>query len=330
MNTRKMITLWAAATGMLILIFDGQTAMRGISCGIESCIRTLIPSLLPFFVLTGIITSNLSGQRIPFLRRIGKICHIPDGGESFLAMGLLAGYPVGAGNLYNAKRRGYISDEDANRMVVFCNNAGPSFIFGILGPIFPGIKWAFSLWLIQALSAVFTGWVLPGVPDTVRLQNHTGKITDIVNQSVRNMVSVCSWVILFRMIVEFLNKWVLQILPKPLKILMTGMLELSNGCLALDENSEPEIRFILASIMLSFGGISILMQTKAVFPDLLMKQYLAGRLIHLTFATSLSFMLLALISHNLHLCLIFLLMILSIFGILRFHAIKRKKEVAIP
>ena len=38
--------------GMLALILDGRTAIEGARQGIGLCLRTVIPSLFPFFVLS--------------------------------------------------------------------------------------------------------------------------------------------------------------------------------------------------------------------------------------------------------------------------------------
>ena len=47
---------------MLALILDGRTAIDGARQGIELCLRTVIPSLFPFFVLSILLTSSLLGM----------------------------------------------------------------------------------------------------------------------------------------------------------------------------------------------------------------------------------------------------------------------------
>ena len=49
MKTNKLACT-AAALGMLVLILDSKTALAGAREGIDLCIRTVIPSLFPFFL----------------------------------------------------------------------------------------------------------------------------------------------------------------------------------------------------------------------------------------------------------------------------------------
>ena len=108
---------WAFA--MLVLILDGQTAMAGAAEGLALCMKTLIPSLFPFFLLSAMLTSSLSGGGL-------------------LLTGLLGGYPLGAANAARAYRARQLDRAEAERMAVLCNCAGPSFLFGVVGPVLGG------------------------------------------------------------------------------------------------------------------------------------------------------------------------------------------------
>ena len=195
---------------MIVLILDTQTAIEGAHNGIDICIKSLIPSLFPFFIFSILLTSSIAGQAIRTLRPIAKFCRIPKGTESLLAIGFLGGYPVGAKNVTFAWKKGLLRSQDAERMVVFCNNAGPAFIFGLLGQMFghPLIPWI--LWLIQILSAILTGYLLPGGTGShVCISNSESvMLTDALDDSLRVMARVCGWVVLFRILLEFLQKWI--------------------------------------------------------------------------------------------------------------------------
>ena len=170
MDKHNLRTAIAASAAMLVLILDGKTALTGASEGIGICLNTLIPSLFPFFLLSILLTGALGEQDIPLLRPVAKLCRIPNGAESLLAIGLLGGYPVGAQNVALAYRSGQLSKEQAARMITFCNNAGPAFIFGILGSIFsfPAVPWL--LWTIHIISALLVGISLPDAQDLSAVQ----------------------------------------------------------------------------------------------------------------------------------------------------------------
>lgn len=282
MRKVNFLPLFLCSAGMLALIFDGKTALEGIRVGMELCLNTLVPSLFPFFVLSTLITGSLTGISLAPLRPASRLCRMPTGSESLLLVGILGGYPVGAGNINAAYKSGKLSRTDAQRMAIICNNAGPSFLFGVLGAFFPHVGWLWLLWGIQIAATVITGILLPGgstskliLTDAPQVQ-----ITDALSRSIKNMALVCGWVMLFRMILEFLNKWVLWKLSKPLQIAVSGLLELSNGCLALSSIGSIGVRFMLAGAFLSLGGVCVWMQAKAVFPDLDLPAYIRGRLLH--------------------------------------------------
>jgi len=318
---------------MMVLILDGKTAMAGIQSGIEICLRSLIPSLFPFFVLSALVTGALAGRPLYLFRVPGKICRIPSGSESLLAIGIAGGYPVGAKNVSDALNRKLISPEDAQRMSVFCNNAGPSFLFGVLGPLFSDLRWVWALWLIQIISAVITGWVLP-VPrkqQTVSAPPSSITLADALNSAIKSMVQVSGWVIFCRMVLEFLDRWFLWLLPDSVQVLLTGLIELSNGCLCLERIGYEPLRFLIASVMLSLGGMSIWMQTKSVFPQLKLKYYLAGKMLQSLVGMLLCAAVLPLLTDLNAERYPFLILILihGTLSVLLFSRI-RKKEVAIP
>lgn len=279
----------AAAAGMLVLIFDSRAALNGAREGIDLCIRTLIPSLFPFFVLSTLLTGSMIGQPIGILRPVCELCGIPEGAESLLAVGLLGGYPVGAQNIAQAYRTGNISKSDAERMLAFCNNAGPAFIFGILGQMFskPYIPWL--LWGIHAVSALLVGILLSKVRGiSASLSVRVVSVSDALESSVRVMALVCGWVILFRMILTILEQWILWMAPDTIQIVIAGIMELSNGCVQLSIVQPEGLRFLLASVMLSAGGLCVTMQTVSVVRGLSLKVYFRGKIMQSVFSFLLS------------------------------------------
>lgn len=276
MKHRNNIRLITGILGLIVLIFDGSTAITGMRRGMELCLYTLIPTLFPFCVLSMMITCITVGRRIRILEPIGRLFGIPKGTESLLLVGWLGGYPVGAQNAAAAYRQGCLSRTDAQRLAVICNNAGPSFLFGVLGPIIGDRKSLWILWGIQILGSLLTARMIPS--DKSENQSVPGvkypSFPEILRNASGSMVNICSCVIFFRMILEFLNRWILWILPETVQILVSGFLELSNGCILLASADQCWVRFIMASALLSFGGICVWMQTMSVCSSLGIRNYL--------------------------------------------------------
>ena len=290
MSVQNRLLAFGSAAGMLILILDSKTALSGASGGIDLCIRTLIPSLFPFFVLSVLLTGALSGQAGKYLRSIGTICKVPEGAESLIAVSILGGYPAGAQNVSVLFGRGQINASQAARLLAFCNNAGPAFIFGVLGSIFPSKATPWYLWLIHLLSAFFVASILPDTNrgSKIRLESTKIRITDALSQGVKVMALVCGWVIFMRIILLFMDVWFLHYLPNPIQIVASGILELSNGCIRLSELENDGLRFLISSGLLSLGGICVTMQTASVAEGIDMRLYYPGKLLQCSISILLS------------------------------------------
>ena len=253
----KRGSTWALwGLGMLVLILDSPTALAGAASGVEMCLRTLIPGLFPFFVLSGLLTASL-----------------PRGGLALA--GILGGYPVGAKNAAQAYRTGQISREDAERIAVLWNCPGPAFIFGVAGQLFtPGRT--VMLWGVYLLSVGALWWILPKSRCTAAIGKSIS-MTEAVHSALGAMASVCGWVVLMRTVLAVLDRWMLWLLPAWGQALVCGMIELTNGMLMLGA-VEENLRFVLASWMLGLGGICVAMQTMGVAQGLLLKLYFPGKI----------------------------------------------------
>lgn len=326
------INVFFPAIGMLLLIFKSGTAAAGIRAGVEVCLYRLIPSIFPFLILSGSLTSAMAGRNVGFFAPVRRLCRIPSGSESLLMTGFLAGYPVGAGNVAQMYRNGRLSESDAARMVVFCNNAGPAFLFGVLGPLFSAKGTLWLLWAVQIAAAILCAAVLPGGSSCKMVipQGRGTSITQSVTSAVKTMGIICGWVLLFRMVLEFLDLWVFGFFPDWVQVLVTGLLELSNGCVRLELLGNEDLRFVLASVMLSSGGLCVWMQTASVCDSLDMQLYLPGKLLQTGLSAVLSIAVIILRNRFSHRALLILPGILLFsFLFLRNRLSGTKKEVAI-
>ncbi len=287
---RRVIIGVFAAAGMLVLIMDAQTALGGAAEGVILCVRSVIPSLLPFFVLSTLLTGSLSGQQVPGLSALGRLCAMPAGSESILISGLLGGYPAGAQAVCESYRTGQLSPNTAQRMLGFCNNAGPSFIFGMVAGRFHSSAVGWWLWGIQIASCILTAIILPGKCSTQAVVSSAKPVTvpGALQGALRAMALVCGWVILFRVLIAVLNRWVMWLLPTSLQAAIAGLLELTNGCFQLPQIEQEAVRFLLASAMLSFGGICVAMQTASVAGSLGLGMYLPGKCLQTAIALALA------------------------------------------
>lgn len=280
-NRKLLIRGIVAACAMLVMILDTQTAIMSAREGVTLCVRTVVPSLFPFFVLSGVINSCLLGQKFRFIQPLGRLCKIPKGTESLLILGFLAGYPIGAQLITGAYKEGSLSQKSARRMLGFCNNAGPAFLFGMLSPLFTSAKTTWFLWGIHIVSALITGCILPTdeVSTALAPSKNAISFSESLQKATKATASVCGWVILFRIVLGFCNRWFMWLFPVPIQVLICGLFELANGCVLLQNVPAEGMRFLLAGAMLSFGGLCVGMQTMSATEGLGTGWYFPGKVL---------------------------------------------------
>ena len=272
MQNRRGIYTGILSVGLMIfMILDSKTVLEGAVEGIQLCLWTVTPSLFPFFIVSSIVRGNIPKFR-KFLSIDGSIL-------SAYMLGLLGGYPVGAQNVAASYRCESTSKRNAEKILAFCSNPGPAFLFGIAAPLFSNPLAGWCLWGVTILSSLCTGY-LSNLEFSA--ENRSTKTTPVTLQSalttsLRAIASVCGWVVLFRVLLTVLNArlpWIIN----------GGILELTNGILNAKQISLEPIRFLVCCFLLNFGGLCVGMQTASVAGNLSMHWYYIGKLIQATIA----------------------------------------------
>lgn len=282
MSARKSI--WTgifSAFGMLVIILDTKTAIAGARDGIDLCISSVIPALFPLFILSALANTSLIGTKIPLLRHISTLCGVPRGCESLLLLGLIGGYPVGAQTVTEAYCSKNLNRKDAQRLLGFCNNAGPSFIFGILSGLFSSRATVWILWAVHILSALLTAMILPDKSTSSSSISQLNVISfpKALERSIKVLSIICGWVVIFRVLITFAQRWFLWLLSIESQCIFIGLLELTNGCCNLVFVTSEGLRFVLCCVFLAIGGVCVLAQTISVTKPLGLGMYIPGKLL---------------------------------------------------
>ncbi len=274
MSFRSLI--WGGC--FLILILDSRTALAGCTQGLELCLKNVIPALFPFLVLSPLFTASVYGESWGWMRPVCRWLRLSPGSTGYLVAGALGGYPVGAQCIRQGVDQGQLDPASARRMLGFCCNCGPGFLFGICASAFSS-RWApWVLWLIHLVSAGIVGRLLPGQisGETGRIAPRNISLTQALIQGVKTMGIICGWVVLFRLVICY-GDGLLSRLPAAAAVFLGGMLELTNGCCNLGWIQDEGLRFLVCEMMLSFGGLCVAMQTAGVTGDLGTGWYIPGK-----------------------------------------------------
>lgn len=265
---KKIIPLILFAVMAVLLLNTGEM-QHAVGDGIELCLLTVIPALFPFLLLSNLLMDYLPHMQFPFSRIWAKILRIPEQATSIFFLGLLVGYPLGAKLVSEMVKSGRLSNSDGKRMLCFCSNAGPAFLFGIGMTLFSNLTFCLLMWCIQIFSAVSIAVFTPGTAPASHFSTHipASKGTDKLPMAVKTMSLICAWVIIFRMIIRLAEIWLLKSFPDGPKCVILGILELTNGCCELKNLTDPAARWVIFSALLAFGGLCVALQT-ASFTDI--------------------------------------------------------------
>ena len=270
MKKRTTLLLLSA---MVLLVMDSRCAANSAREALYLCARTLIPSLFPLFVLSGMLVPGLAGIRIPGLSRL---LGFPEG---YFLLGSLGGYPLGAACIAQSVEQGDLSMKDADRMFGLCSLCGPGFLFGVVGTLL-SVREAALLFLFQLEAAILTAAFWPEVSTgTCRKEAEPVSFPAALNRAVSSILSVCGWVIMAAVMAGFLRRWVFPFLPMGITVLLTGLLELTNGIFAAG-SMPKDAQFVLCALFISFGGVCVLLQIGGLTTGSGIGQCIAQKAVH--------------------------------------------------
>ena len=296
--------------GMLMAAMLQNAGAAGDACreALEMCSRLLIPTLFPFFVLSGFLNRvglpGILGRLLaPFAVRLFGVS---GAGASAFVMGVLGGYPAGAAYIADMERSGSITVREAERLLAFCNNSGPAFIAGAVGMgVFASVRCGLILYGIHVFAAFLTGLVFRGKQPCGEIQavqldtaDPALALVGAVRQATASILSVCGFAVCFSVVLNVLDTGgALSALcmeiaarfdfePRFVRAMLTGLLELGSGAAAMQGLRPCPESFALAAFLLGWGGLSVHFQTLAVLAESRIKGtlHLAGRLLSAVFA----------------------------------------------
>ena len=132
---RLLFTMLSLYLTILLLMYP-PLSLEYASAGLRLWLTKMVPVLLPFMILSGImIRMDLTEN---FVRLVHPLLHLLYGtsknGSYTIVMGFLCGFPMGArivGELYGSGR---LSKEESARLLCFCNNIGPIYFLSYVAP----------------------------------------------------------------------------------------------------------------------------------------------------------------------------------------------------
>ena len=197
-NKKRYAIAFILSAFLLVLILDTKHAVSGACAGIDICLKTIVPSLFPFLILSTALCALAQDMRFNIFAKILSPCRLPDGAETIFIISTLGGYPIGAKLISDAYSRKSLIKAEAEHMLMFCNNAGPAFIFGMISSLFTSRWVPAAIWMIQLVSAYVVGILTAEFNTVCRITNK--QYTFQFSKVIETMSIICGWIILFKII----------------------------------------------------------------------------------------------------------------------------------
>lgn len=102
-----------------------------------------------------------------------------------------------------------------------------------------------------------------GQVESRKFIKHKESFGDIVLSSTDAILSVGTIITIFFLVIECLSP-IFSLFPPPISALFEGMIEITRGCLSLCHLTNRQLAVTLASFVISFGGISTLLQAQTM------------------------------------------------------------------
>lgn len=246
------------------ILTHSQISLAYALMGLELWYSKMIPALLPFMILSGImirmrLTQMFSRVLYPVIRPVYRVsqnvCYA-------MIMGFLCGFPMGAKTVSDLLKRDMITRQEAEFLLAFCNNIGPVYFCSFVLPllerqlILPYLAGMYGLPLLYGLILRYTkysGLSIQGASSREQSskRNILEEVDDAINSSVQSILSLGGYMILFN-----LMNLLPHILTGKPPVFLSPLFEITGG-LKLSGASHP----LYALLILPFGGFSCIAQT---------------------------------------------------------------------
>lgn len=280
---------------IIIAIFNPEITLQGATYGLSTWLYGLVPTLLPFIILSNFILSpEIFGMLESILPQGLKKHYVKFCVFFNIFAGFTFGLPVGAKITTNLLKNHQISPTQGQILLNNCNSIGPAFVGGFfLTKCIHKSEW-FVLTLIilyvpQLCTSLFQLWRIPSFDRTIpsiekkeisRFKN-CFQILDIsILNGFETIMILGGYLLAFGIICAYMAH--ISFLPHAIKVYLISILEITSGIRELSLlPTLTSVKYLLSMPLLTFGGLCTLMQTKSIINGyrLSIKAYLCHKII---------------------------------------------------
>lgn len=272
----------------LFLLFQNNQVFK--DCILNGSIlffKSVFPSLFPMFIINDILI-NYNFFSV-FNKILGtplkKIFHTSSAANYCLMMSLFSGTPTNGYIVTNLVKEKKLTPKDASIILSYAFFLNPLFLYNMLSSLFASTNTALKIisihYGINFLIAFFFRryqYTENTLTKEKTPENFTNVLKNSINRSFSTLLMILGTIIFYFMICEGINLFIHSPL---LNCIINGLLEATGGLSKLMTlNINLKLKEILASLFISFGGLSIHTQIKSIITEenISYKCLLKGRL----------------------------------------------------
>ena len=270
-NTRRSVRGLISALGIILIfylaVFMSEEIGRYVKEGIALALTRVIPTALPFMLISDIFMALVSATEVPIIGRLSYLFGLPRASVGALIPGNACGFPLGGKLTGEMYRDGKLSREAAERLLAYSSNASPSFVIaavggGMLGNAKIGIMLLICIYLSTLISAQFFRVDEDYSEKTQENIEQKYSFIDSVRSAGFACVSLSSFIITFSVVVGIIEN---HITYEPIKAFLISLTEVTGASnyFAMRLSTSPLSAIALIGFSLGFGGLSVLFQTAA-------------------------------------------------------------------
>ncbi len=280
---RIVSTLCIILLFILMLVFP-QAAFQGASAGLILWFQTVLPTLLPFFILSNLLIQTGAIDWIamaisPVLCRFFRVS--PYGAFTVLT-GFLCGCPMGSKVTADLLRNGCITRQEGCYLLSFCNNTSPMFMISfVIWQNLQCSKLTYPLLAILLLSPVLLSFLFRRYyripreivfapqhfrkPDAEAVRSE-GMLDGCMMNGFETVTRIGGYMMLFSIILSLAQTFPLKSFL--LSSVLLPSLEITTGInMICGSDLAASARIIRSLALTSFGGWCAAAQTKAMIAD---------------------------------------------------------------
>ena len=251
--------------------------------GLTAWALNVLPSVLPFIFFTKVLSSLGCVERVSkiFSKPCKKLFRTSPLSAYVFFTSIISGYPVGAKMTADLYQSGRITKSDAFKMTSFCSTSGPMFIIGAVGiGMLANPIYGYIMLTSHILGAFFNGLLYrninpkdDGKKTELNLASKKANFAEMVTDSALSIITVGAIIAIFFVVITSFAP-IFNLFPPEISCVLEGLIEITKGCIDISGSLSGNIAVIACTFVISFGGLSTILQSIAMLDKLNMPIWL--------------------------------------------------------